>query len=382
MESPRTNPPVDSATVLVTEADYERMGPALDRVLEGLDLGGWFAGLRGKKVFIKPNMLGLFPPESHTATHPSLVSALVALMRSAGAEVTVGDNSGVGGYGINERAARHTGIAAASDGAYVNVARDTVQVKLDSRFLQTIVVSRAMLEADVLVSVPKMKTHGLTVVTGAVKNMFGLVAGAGKGGAHAAAPGLADFGTLLAEIHSLRPPDLTIMDAVMTMEGNGPSAGTLKPLGRLIASPNAVAADAIMCEIMGYPPGRVHHLAAANRLGLGPLAREAITVIGQVPAGAKYRLPVTANHFSFLGWLVNRSFFPSIARSRLTVDESKCKGCRLCVDGCPTGAMQMGDRFPRVDAAVCIRCYCCQELCPESAWRMTSLLGRMMRSRR
>jgi len=368
----------DHAKVLVADASYEKIEPALDRVIEGLDLAAWYGGLKGKTVFIKPNMLGLFPPERHATTHPSLVKALVKFFRDAGAEVTVGDNCGVGGYGLNQRVARRSGIAAASDGAYVNVAQDTAMASLRSRFIDQLPVSRAMLEADVLVSAPKMKTHGFTVVTGAVKNMFGIIAGAGKSRAHASAAGVKDFGEILADIYAIRPPDLTIMDAVVAMEGGGPSSGDPRPLGNILASTNAVATDALMCRIMGYPPQEVHHLKNASRRGHGPLDESAIEVIGKIPADGRFKLPLTVQRFRFTGRFVNQRFFRPVSRTKLYLDKKKCKNCKICVEGCPTGAMQTEEEFPGIDEEKCIRCFCCHELCPESAWDVRGFFGRFI----
>ncbi len=365
----------EPAMVAVADASYQDPAPAVDRVIRELDLESWVSGLKGKKVFIKPNMLGLFPPEQHATTHPSLVRCLVGSFREAGAEVAVGDNCGVGGYGLNNRVAKKSGIAEASDGAFINVAKDTVQVPLNSRYMDSLVVSRAMMEADVLVSVPKMKTHGLTVVTGAVKNMFGLTAGACKGMAHASAPGLKEFGNILGDIFSLRPPDLTIMDAVVAMEGSGPSSGKPKQVGKIIGSKNAVALDAVMCSIMGIPPQEVHHLARASKLGHGPLDNGAIEIKGAAPSPARFKLPTTVHKMSFIGRFVNQRFFRPISRSRLYLDEKKCTKCKLCVEACPTGAMHF-DQHPWIDDEVCIRCLCCHELCPEQAWSTGGLMAR------
>jgi uncharacterized protein (DUF362 family)/Pyruvate/2-oxoacid:ferredoxin oxidoreductase delta subunit len=305
-----------------------------------------------------------------------MVSGLVALFRRAGAEVTVGDNCGVGGYGLSQRAAKKSGIQEASDGAFENIARDTTMASLKSRFLSELPVSRAMLEADVLVSVPKMKTHSLTVVTGAVKNMFGLVAGAGKGRSHASAPGIRDFGEVLADIFAIRPPDLTIMDAVVAMEGSGPSSGRPRQVGRVLAGTNAVAVDAVMCRLMGYPPQEVYHLNIAASRGHGPLGDDAIEVVGEKPAPVRFKLPTTINRLRFVGRFVNRRFFAPVSKTRLLLDKKLCKKCKICVDGCPTGAMEMDD-FPHINEDICIRCFCCHELCPESAWKVGGFLSRL-----
>ena len=361
--------------VAVVESDYGRMESAVAAVVERLDLGSWLGGLRGKKVFIKPNMIGLFEPERHASTHPTLVREMVRLFRAAGAEVMVGDNCGVGGYGLNQRVARKTGILEAAEGAYVNVATDTVQAKLQSRYLDSIVVSRAMLSADALVSLPKLKTHGLTVITGAVKNMFGLVSGAGKSKSHAAAPTAQHFGRLLADIFSLRPPDLTVMDGVVGMEGNGPTAGRIKPVGIVLASRNAVALDAVACRVMGAPVDKVRHLKRASKLGHGPIADGLIEVAGKVPE-ARFKLPTPILSLTAVNAIVNSGFFGRVARSKLWLNEKKCQGCQLCVEGCPSGAMSF-EKVPRVADDKCIRCLCCYELCPESAWELRGLIGRM-----
>lgn len=363
------------ARVAVADARYETMDDAVRTIMELLGKGAWLKKLKGKKVFVKPNLLGMFPLENRATTDPSLVAAVVAMLRDIGAKVTVGDNCGVGGYGLNQRVAHHTGIFDAAMGTYKNVAQTTKLVTLNSRYLDSLVVSRDMVEADVLINLPKMKTHSLTIVTGAVKNMFGLISGAGKGKSHAAAPAAGDFGRILAEIFSIRPPDLTIMDAVMAMEGNGPSAGKPKYVGKVLGADNAVALDAVMCRIMGIRPERVHHIREASSLGHGPIDDDSIEIVGTMPAPMKFRLPVTVSRFG-LSRLVNRGFFANLVRSRLVLDTDKCRKCGICRKECPTGAMQM-DGFPMIDDAKCIKCLCCQELCPDAAWSVKGLMGRM-----
>jgi len=372
----------DHARVLVAEASYDNLEPVIERVIEDLDLASWLAGTRGKTVFIKPNMLGLFEPDRHATTHPSMIAALVRLFREAGAEVTVGDNCGVGGYGMSQAVAKRTGIEAAADGAWVNVAKDTVNAPLQSRFLDSIVVSRAMVEADFVVNVPKMKTHSLTVVTGAVKNMFGLVSGMGKGRTHGAAPGVKDFGSMLADIYSIRPPDLSIMDAVVAMEGGGPSSGDLKPMNRVLASTNAVALDAVMSRMMGLPAEEVIHLMAAHRRGHGPIDAGAIETVGLPADEVRFKLPVTVRRFSMVGRFVNQRFFAPMSRGKLVLVKKKCEQCGICAKGCPVGACVMEDKFPVIDQDACIRCFCCHELCPESAWELSSFFGRFAIGRR
>ncbi len=361
--------------VAIAETNYETMDTAVQTLMDLLGRSAWLKKLKSKKVFLKPNLLGIFPLENGATTNPALVSAMVKLLQKVGAKVTVGDNCGVGGYGLNLRVAHHTGVFDAAMGTYKNVAQTTKLVKLNSRYLDSLAVSKDMLDADVLINLPKMKTHSLTIVTGAVKNMFGLISGAGKGKSHAAAPAAEEFGRILAEIFSIRPPDLTVMDAVMAMEGNGPSAGKPKFVGRVLASENAVALDAVMCRIMGIRPELVHHVREASSLGHGPIDDESIDVIGAMPGNLQFRLPVTVSRFR-LSRLVNRGFFANLVRSKLVLDIGKCKKCGICHKECPTGAMEMDD-YPWIDQEKCIRCLCCQELCPDAAWKVKGLMGRM-----
>jgi len=363
------------ARVLVTDASYDHFEPVIPKIVELLNLDTWYKGLSGKIVLIKPNMIGLFPPDRHATTHPLVVRAIAKFFQEAGAKVIVGDNCGVGGYGLNQKVARVTGIIDAVSDAYKNIAMNTSLVSLGSKFVDSVVVSRDILEADVVINVPKMKTHSLTVVTGAVKNMFGIVAGAGKSRCHRLAPGVRDFGELLADIYSVRPPDLTIMDGIVSMEGDGPTSGTPKQVGKILASTNAVALDAVMCRIMGLPPEEVHHIRHASQGGLGPIDTNSIEIVGEKPEEVPFKLPMWIKRFDFLGRLINRGFFGSVSRSKLVLDTKLCKKCKICIEGCPTKAMHM-EEFPGINEDKCIRCLCCLELCPESAWKTGGLMGR------
>jgi uncharacterized protein (DUF362 family)/Pyruvate/2-oxoacid:ferredoxin oxidoreductase delta subunit len=370
-----SDPDRSRVRVAIADATYQAVDSSVRKLIEALDLQSWLHKLKDKKVFIKPNLLGAFPAEKHVTTSPELVRSVVRLIQEFGAQVMVGDNCGVGGYGLNQSVAKNSGILEASQGAYKNVAQNTVSVKIDSRYVTSVVVSRDMLEADVLISLPVMKTHSLTVVTGGVKNMFGIVAGGGKGRLHAAAPSAEDFGRMLAQIYAIRPPDLTIMDAVTAMEGYGPSAGKPKWVGKILASENAVALDAVVCRIMGVEPAQVHHVREASAMGYGRIDAASIEIIGELPRNIQFKLPLEANRMKFVP-VVSSYFFGTLARSKLKLNAKKCKKCKLCVEGCPTGAMIMKE-LPWIDQQKCIRCLCCHELCPENAWEMKGLMRRL-----
>ncbi|HWU40267.1 MAG TPA: DUF362 domain-containing protein, partial [Candidatus Acidoferrum sp.] len=169
--------------VLVLDADYGRIEAAIERVLDAFPIS-WSK----KNVVIKPNILSPSAAEKGTTTHPALIRALVTCLRKRGASCAVGDNPGMNGYAANERCARISGILDASDGSFVNFAKEPVRIQVQSRFLKEVVVSRPILEADLLINVPKFKTHVQTRLTGAIKNMFGILVGAEKARVHLSNP--------------------------------------------------------------------------------------------------------------------------------------------------------------------------------------------------
>ncbi len=376
MPSEQKKPPTSNARVFISNADYDQIDPVIESLIDSLNLSNWREDLSGKTVFIKPNLIGLFQPDRHATSHPSIIKALVLFFQKIGANVIVGDNCGIGGYGLNQKVAKTTHIIESSNGTYRNVAFNTEIISINSRFIETIGVSKDMLEADILVNVPKMKTHSLTLVTGAVKNMFGIVAGAGKSRCHKSAPKLQDFSELLTDIYAIRPPDLNIMDGIMGMEGDGPTSGKPIRVGKILASTNAVALDSVMCGIMGVSPNKVHHLKIASERKLGPIETRSIQIIGETPRHVNFKLPVAVQRFNFLSRLINNLFFGSIVKSKMALDEKLCKKCKLCVEGCPTKAMEM-DNVPQINETKCIKCMCCHELCPESAWKARGVLGRL-----
>ena len=254
-------------TVLVLEASYDEglLAERMREVLEAFPLE-----LEGKTVLVKPNVLGPWPGESGIITHPLFVKAMVGELKRRGAKVQVGDNPGARGYGRVARSPRSTGLEEALGEDWVNIATSPRRVPIESRFLQETSISSQVLDCDLLISMPKFKTHVSTIVTGAVKNSFGFLVGGEKARMHAVAPRARDFGELMVDIYQLRLPDLVVMDAVTAMQGNGPSCDDIRPLGKLIASRNGVAVDTVMTTMMGIDPAAVPLLVDGGGAGPGP----------------------------------------------------------------------------------------------------------------
>jgi len=357
--------------------DYSRLNDAFAELKQKAGLAAFAEKVRGKKVLVKPNMLGTFKPDLNVTTNPELVRLVVRWLRSAGAEVMVGDNCGMGGYGINERAARITGILEASEGAYLNIARDLKEIEVSSRFFKKLMVSRPILEADFIVNLPKLKTHTLTLLTVGIKNMFGMVAGAGKSRVHALAPAVETFGEAIADIFQVRPPDLCIVDGVMGMDGNGPTWGRSRRMGCLIASENSPAADLVIAKMAGLDPKEVHHLWITAERGLGPKQIEEVEINGELRPIPRFKPPTTIARRRFLSFFVKQFVYQPIIKSRLLLNPDKCSGCKICLESCPTRAMGWNQDHPEIDQEKCIRCFCCYELCGEGAWEVAGLLKRM-----
>ncbi len=359
------------ATLLLQRASYNRMASAVDEVLRRFPLP-----LAGSRVLVKPNMLGPYRPEQGVTTHPSLVAAVVDRLAAAGAVVQVGDNPGAHGYGIGRRCAEVSGILEASRGCYTVMGESAVEVPVDSPYTRTVRVSRQVLEADLVISLPKMKTHLQTLMSGAVKNTYGYLVGADKSRLHAVARRKREFARVLADVFSVRPPHLTIMDAVTAMEGDGPSNGSLREVGLLIASSDAVAVDRLVCRLMGLPEERVLYLAEVRRQhpGMGEYGIDGIDFPGAIPG---WRLPAPFAR-DFVSWVGNAVLFSFLRKARLRIDSRRCTACGICRDGCPVGAIDQSSGRPVIDTRACIACYCCHELCPAGAITLTPLLRRAL----
>ena len=348
--------------VLIYPATYDTVHPAIDRAFEIFPVN-----LSGKKVLIKPNALRTSSADEAIVTHPSVLRAVVEKVESLNpAEIIVGDYPGVVSYGANEECFEKTGLMEAAKGYYKNIGNDPVNVSFNPAFMASVSVSKAILEADIMISLPRFKTHGLTVMSGAIKNSYGFLCGAQKAALHKIAGSPARFQEVVVDVFKIRVPDLFIMDAVVGMEGNGPSSPDLRDIGLILAADNAVAMDAVVATMMGCDPSCLQFLQKAKQGSLGDYDLKTINIIGKLEKIPNFKLPplggeaITKNH-AIMEMLTSKIKF------RPKVDQSLCTGCGTCVDQCPVSALKIVDDFPEVDVDTCITCFCCQELCPEKA---------------
>jgi len=203
--------------------------------------------------------------------------------------------------------------------------------------------------------------------------MFGILPGAEKARVHCAVPRPEDFSEMLVDIYQIRSPDLILMDAVVGMEGNGPSGRDLRPIGKILASRNGVAIDGLMAAMMGIRPEEVDHLKVAYQRDLGPLDPAKMNIQGNWAPLKKFKMPLTYASRGIFGTLINKIYYRPQAKPRLKVNRGRCTQCQVCVQHCPAGALSM-EGIPRLDKNKCISCYCCYELCPQQAVELTGLM--------
>ncbi len=328
----------------------------------------------GRRVWVKPNLLGAHLPEAGVTTDPELVRWVVReLRRRKPADVVVFDNPG---GALNTDIAsfiRPTGVIEASQGAFRTAPQTPTMLKLRSRFVAEIPVSTFIGESDIILNLPVFKTHALTILTGAVKNLFGIIPGGHKSFLHTVTGSADEFAELLVDIYQTVPiPVLTIVDALRGMDGqNGPSGGRVLDIGRIIAGTNPVAVDAVMALMAGTDPGSVPTTRIAASRGLGPAEQALIELVGDFAQVKGFRLP--SRRVAALATGLAGSTAYRLLQRRPLLDRRNCTKCQRCADNCPARAIAMSP-FPVIDRQKCIMCYCCIELCPEQAMIVPGLL--------
>lgn len=333
----------------------------------------------GDNVLLKVNAIAGFPPGRAATTHPSVVGAMVEIVKEAGGIPWVGDSSGA--YGFTAQSLELSGIKKACEehgGKLINFeSTGTYPVKVNGRVLSTINIAKPAMDCDVLVSLPKMKTHMLTKYTGAVKNFYGVIPGGGKAAIHRMAPTEESLSYAVVDIYSALKPKLAVMDGIIGMEGDGATNGTPIASNVILSSTDCVALDAVASEVMGFSHRDILTTCIAHELGLGVGELGRIEVVGErindvrigfkKPSRIYYKLP------TFLGRFV---FKNAENMSRVEIARDECKRCGICFESCPVSAITL-DPSPLIDQKKCIKCYCCHELCRNGAVKLkTSYLGK------
>lgn len=349
------------ALVKCDSYDTDRVFEAVKRCVDLLGGMGNFVK-PGMKVLLKPNLLSARPPEDAVDTHPEVVRSVVRLVRGAGARPVIGDSPG--GYGKNiDEILEKSGMMGLSREEGVDLVKFTI-----SKFVDGIPISRYVFDCDRIISIPKLKTHGITILTAAVKNMYGTVTGLYKAECHSAAPQEKDFAKIIAKVYSISKPHLTVLDGITAMEGDGPAAGKARRMSLVMAGEDAVAIDSCLARIVGLDPLDVLVTKEAYEMGLGEADPSRIETVGEDMNNfvtGDFKLPQTTP-LKLIPKSVAK-LIASLIRFKPHIDASACRRCNLCKTTCPVSAIEIGKDSCRIDYKKCVRCLCCQEVCPYNA---------------
>ena len=354
-----------SLVVFTPCSDYDAaLAPALEILLA--NLGGWEAWVKpGQQVLVKPNLLADAAPERAVTTHPELVRQVIRALKRAGAHVQVGDSPA---SAIDlEQVWRTTGVADVCRSEQVPLISfeqcGTRQVSSDGL---SFAVATAVLDADLIVSLPKVKSHGLTTFTGAVKNFYGVLPGYQKAQLHRTYLKPDRFCRMLRALYAVLPPSISIADGVIGMEGDGPANGDPVALGFLAASADAVALDLALCETLRIDPARVPYLADRVADRSAPW----FTRVGTTPQIDHFVVPSGSAHLlrRIPEWLLRLAAPLVWIRPTFNVH---CIFCGRCAAACPAHALRVAaGKRPVLIRRRCIACCCCHEVCPAHAIRM------------
>jgi len=367
-----------NAKVSIVKCEDYTPSNVLRAVKEAVDLVGGIERFvaPGQSVLVKPNLLSPKPPQAAVCTHPTVVESIVGLATGAGGKCSIGDCPSIAGDSpqgyerlleITEMSevVRRTGITS------IRLDDSCEEREIpDAKVYRRMPVSGALGEVDALINVPKFKTHELTLMTGAVKNLFGCVPGRRKIASHLQAgcnPEM--FAQILVDLLRTVRPALSIMDGIVGMDGQGPAAGRRRSFGVILASADPVALDAVACHIAGFDPMIVPTLRLANEQGVGVADLSRIEIVGASVEEVRiedFLLPPRGDIISRLPKPLYRMLRNHLVRKPVFIRE-KCTACRTCALGCPVDAISGEGKNLRIDYSRCIRCYCCQEVCPEEA---------------
>lgn len=353
--------------------DYGEVKSSISRGIELLGGIEQFVSA-GEKILLKPNLLIAEPPEKCVTTHPAVFRGVAEIFLEGGANISWGDSPAVG---KTEKVALKAGLM--KEAEELNIRMADFAVGEDIFYDKAIQnkkfhVAKGVLECDGIVSIPKLKTHGLQRFTGSIKNQFGCVPGMLKAEWHLRIPDAADFAKMLVDLNSYLRPRLYIMDGIVAMEGNGPRGGTPKPMNLIAMSSDPVALDATICRIMDIKPENVPTIIFGQQSGMGDYLEKDIEILeGSIEEFKDEsfkieRTPVKVFKDRLISKTLN-SLFLKIP----VIDEERCTRCGLCSSVCPLNVSAVGwcdkkrESPPTYDYKLCIKCYCCQELCPEGA---------------
>ncbi len=373
--------------------DFDRVKGSIRTILDAL--GGIESFVKpGQKVALKPNLLKAAKADSVVITHPSVVEAVGDIVLEAGGRPFVIDSPGSGiPYTPNslKRVYKKGGYMKINKSIELNYDCGFKSVPFsEGKILKRFEIITPILDADLIINLPKVKSHSFTYLTCGVKNLFGVVPGFYKSAYHGRFQSQDSFGRMLIDLCMLIRPGLTICDGIVGMEGDGPSWGKRKILGLVAASSNTFLLDFLISSLIGFDPSEVYYLKQAMHEGLCPANIEDINIVAEKDIEEFYtsfERPVTFNHRRLTDSLKRIILLKLVCTMcewilsvRPSVDRQSCRGCGICVKGCPQKAIELVDNISKINYSKCIRCYCCHELCPYGSIQLKrSLVHKILR---
>lgn len=360
----------DVAVVRCKTYNVEAVKPALEEAVNAVN--GLDFVKSGMKIIIKPNLVSFKKPDAAATTHPALLEALVEMLLARGADVTIGDSPG-GPHSLPllNRVYAATGMDRVEKlGAKLNRNMNEKTVDFpEGKVLKNFTYTEYLDEADAIIDFCKLKSHGMLGMSAAVKNLFGTIPGLKKPEVHYKFQNDAEFADMLVDLNEYFKPRLAICDAVVGMEGNGPTAGTPRQIGAIIASKSTYYADVVGAELIGMNIDGLPTLQAAYERGFAPASSKNLRVYGDIRA-------LTVDDFKAppvrgLSFMRKGNVLHFISKAALehkpTLKKHLCVGCGECARMCPAKAIEMKNKKPHINREKCIRCFCCQEFCPRAA---------------
>jgi len=365
--------------------DYEKenLKDAIKRCVSLI--GGFEKFLNSQsKILLKPNLLLSAPPERAITTHPSFIEAVIEnIVKITGKSqnILIADSFGpatpYNKKGM-EKIYGATGILGIAErtGCRLNYSAEYECLSnKKGRILKRIEVIKPVIEADVIINLPKFKTHNLTVISGAVKNMFGIIPGFTKVGYHLRFDDFEKFAGMLLDITNFIKPALNIMDGVWGIEGEGPGrSGTPRNVGLMLASSDSISMDIIMSRIMNIPEAMNPFIQVLEKWDAGFYKTAEIEVAGEKLSDTimyDFKIPKNMGQKRLIkNNFINTYILPLVRNSLnpyLYVDYDKCSLCMTCASICPQKSIMSVNKKIKFNQRTCIRCFCCSEMCPEGA---------------
>ena len=327
----------------------------------------------GMKVVLKPNLVMSSKPEQAIITHPAFTAAVGKCVQKAGGRVIIAESPG-GPYTPAAMKAmfRATGYRDMAEACGFTLYTDckSREVTLpQAKRCRELSVVEPFLDRDYLIDLPKLKTHSMVGFSGAVKNLFGTVPGLQKPELHCRFPEREPFSEMLCDLCHFLGPDLSLMDGIWAMEGNGPTGGQRRDLHVIAGSESPWALDVAAASLVGLEPEKITMLREGHERGYGPLDLSELELVGDPMETllAPDFLKAEASSTDFIDRLPKflRPAAKKLATPYPRIDKKRCVGCGKCAESCPQHTISLRDGKAVIRYQNCIRCFCCHEMCPK-----------------